>query len=149
MTITAVECLDPILNLFTFSGVIKPAELDQVLVFHASRKGGAAGRDEVLLFEAGTDMSMLTADTLRGFKRALGATLRGVQTAMVVRTALVCHAPGCLPALEAWAHLSAPNDGFHTEVRLFDTVSEATAWIGLNSVEAARVGRHLRQPLRA
>ena len=143
MPIIARESQSPILNLFVFSGPISAPDLDAILLFHAARAGAAAGRDEVLLFDADADLSALRPDDLARFKSALGAVLRKVKPAMVVRTALVNRAPACRPVLEAWAGMSSPDDGFHTEVRVMATIAEAAQWIGLSVSDVARIEQQL------
>lgn len=149
MPIVARECEVTTLNLFRFSGRIGEADLETILDFHAARRGAAAGRDEVLVFEAGADLSPLTPAALLHFKTRLGSILRHVRPAMIVRTALVCREPACLPVLKVWTGMSTPDDGFHTEVRVQPTVETAAAWIGLDPDAAATVTRELAPHLPA
>lgn len=133
MPIAVAVCRTAAVNFIAYSGCITEADLGPLLRFYQADGAAAAKRDEIHVYESGTDLSGVSRAALEGFRADLAEALAHERLQLTPRAAFVCHEPACLPVIAEWFDVAGEDDALGAQRRRFPSVMAAADWLYLEA----------------
>lgn len=126
------------LNLVEYCGAVSLRELEQ-LAQHQAEDRSSAKSDALNVIAPGASfdgVDFAALDALITYYRGL---YQSIEFQILRRAAWVCHSEAAYAHLQHWLRDRHPRDGMSSDVRIFEMLSEANAWLMLSAREAAQV----------